>query len=357
MRVSSKTAAKSAGKPPVSSHPAFPAIVALWFAALLGIGSLVLPVALIERVSEGSGLPAYLAAAQPPLNLTARVAVALCAAIVGMLAGLAIARAISARDHVPDHASDEAGIMETAVETPAAPVKRPISALDELGEGGFDAAVLEEGLAADEEAPFANAFDATPSDEMPRAENTVEPAQTVFKESVMIEQPSIETDAPARAGGTSGEVALVDLVDRFARALQRHREEVQNETERAVTAKVGPEPEQPAGLAETVSLREEITRGHVGFDAGADEDEHDEDESDDSYPSLLTMKSPFGVPREPVRLDDEHEFDADDPLEESIEPVAIFPGHTDSARSTGNGEAEAALREALEKLQRMSGAA
>ena len=28
-----------AAKPPISLHPAFPAIVALWFAALLGIGT------------------------------------------------------------------------------------------------------------------------------------------------------------------------------------------------------------------------------------------------------------------------------------------------------------------------------
>ena len=37
-------------KPPISTHPAFPAITALWFAALLGFGSLVLPIALLERL-------------------------------------------------------------------------------------------------------------------------------------------------------------------------------------------------------------------------------------------------------------------------------------------------------------------
>ena len=35
-------------KAPISTHPAFPAIVALWFAALLGLGSLVLPAVLLE---------------------------------------------------------------------------------------------------------------------------------------------------------------------------------------------------------------------------------------------------------------------------------------------------------------------
>ena len=38
-------------KAPISAHPLFPAIVALWFAALLGVGSLVLPVVLFEKLA------------------------------------------------------------------------------------------------------------------------------------------------------------------------------------------------------------------------------------------------------------------------------------------------------------------
>jgi hypothetical protein len=62
------------------------------------------------------------------------------------------------------------------------------------------------------------------------------------------------------------------------------------------------------------------------------------------------MKSTFGVQREPVRIVDEAPADEDGAA--AIEPVATF-----SAQRAPNGEAEQALRDALEKLQRMSGAA
>ena len=45
--IAQSSSASRPAKAPISTHPAFPAIVALWFAALLGLGSLVLPVALI----------------------------------------------------------------------------------------------------------------------------------------------------------------------------------------------------------------------------------------------------------------------------------------------------------------------
>ena len=49
-------AAPQRAGPPLSLHPAFPAIVALWFAALLGLGSLVLPAVLLEKAVSASGL-------------------------------------------------------------------------------------------------------------------------------------------------------------------------------------------------------------------------------------------------------------------------------------------------------------
>ena len=55
--MSDKPNRKSAGQPPVSAHPAFPVIVALWFAALLGIGSVVPPLAMFENAAIASGLP------------------------------------------------------------------------------------------------------------------------------------------------------------------------------------------------------------------------------------------------------------------------------------------------------------
>ncbi|MGN6499153.1 MAG: hypothetical protein ACTHKM_03290, partial [Tsuneonella sp.] len=129
---------------------------------------------------------------------------------------------------------------------------------------------------------------------------------------------------------------------------------------------------------------------------------HDDDdsESDESgYGSLLAMKSPLGAAREFVRIDDE----TDDSEDDAIQPVVVFPGQpvrraspaadgpsrapfeaapfrpfdgpapgqaasqpdfADPAMPTrppamraDPRETERSLREALEKLQRMSGAA
>jgi hypothetical protein len=88
--------ASHTAKAPISAHPAFPAIVALWFAALLGLGSLVLPVALIERLVTFTHISSIVSAAQPPLGFTARAAIALAASITGALVGLWLARKVAA---------------------------------------------------------------------------------------------------------------------------------------------------------------------------------------------------------------------------------------------------------------------
>ncbi|RPF71549.1 hypothetical protein [Aurantiacibacter spongiae] len=86
-------------RPPLAAHPAFPFIVALWFAALLGIGSLVVPVALVEGGVSATGLPSVLPQAAPPLGFTARVLVALAATALGIVLGLVAARRIAASHH------------------------------------------------------------------------------------------------------------------------------------------------------------------------------------------------------------------------------------------------------------------
>jgi hypothetical protein len=113
-------------KPPISTHPAFPAIVALWFAALLGLGSLVLPIALLERVVTVTGIAALIPSAAPPLGFTAHAGIALAGAIAGAALGLALARKIASA-----HAEEPAGRQfRTGDDEP----RRPISAHDELGD-------------------------------------------------------------------------------------------------------------------------------------------------------------------------------------------------------------------------------
>ncbi len=115
------------GKPPISAHPAFPAIVALWFAALFGFGSLILPTALLERVVSLTGLPAIIPAAAPPLGFTAQALLAGGAAIGGAIMGVLLAR-IVARAH---RAGAPARLADGVT-------RKAIRAHDELGEEGLD---------------------------------------------------------------------------------------------------------------------------------------------------------------------------------------------------------------------------
>ncbi len=123
---------RSASKAPISSHPAFPAIVALWFAVLLGVGSLIVPVVLFERLIAITGLDALVPSAQAPLGFTARMIIALAATGIGIVTGLLLARKT---------ASAQSDLDKSAMPT----AKLPISALEELGAQSLDHPVDEDG--------------------------------------------------------------------------------------------------------------------------------------------------------------------------------------------------------------------
>ncbi len=94
--VLAKTNRKQAGsKPPLSRHPLFPAVVAIWFGALFGLGSLAVRVSLIEAAVIETHLDTFVAAAAPPLGMTARILLALGLAAVGGILGAIIARCIA----------------------------------------------------------------------------------------------------------------------------------------------------------------------------------------------------------------------------------------------------------------------
>ncbi|MGN3974509.1 hypothetical protein [Tsuneonella sp. SYSU-LHT278] len=486
---------------PVSAHPAFPAIVALWFAGLLGLGIVVLPSPLIGRIAETTGLSAAFVAAQPPLDVSTRLGIALAAGILGALAGLGIARAI-ARGRALRPAARGAGEPTPRDDDAAATAKRPISAHDELFEGGLDAdpaSTFENNEAEDfrcarsepETAPIEEIGEEIGGGTIENLDAARDPASEDanlldlgrFEEAADADShgawgcdPLHEADSPQEAGtwddGTaaappaepaepahemeaahqpvaplsedrradsgcdaSADVAIVELVDRFARALSRHREGSAlradaaaresaegNEAWEGAAEDIGlpdpvraapigdpsmhaaealaPEPEMAppvpslTELAPSPRMPDALREIDFDYDSEFDEDDDDgvpaldlsfslarsarpsghpdataagigsvaagmveeEDEeaddggSEENYPSLLAMKSPLGVQREPVRLADEAE--AGDVCEDVIEPIAAFP-----ARDARHPDAERALRDALEKLQRMSGAA
>lgn len=120
---------------PVTAHPFFPAIVALWFAALLGIGSLVLPVALFETAVTVSGIDKLVPATTPPLGFTARLLIAAACAGLGALAGLWIASKVVASQGETNTARTRRVRHSHTKDTDA---RRPISAHEELGGDSID---------------------------------------------------------------------------------------------------------------------------------------------------------------------------------------------------------------------------
>lgn len=76
---------------PISRHPLFPAIVALWFAALLGIGSVALSIPLLETLVLAGHVDSLIPAAAPPLGMTARLLLALAFGSVGGVVGWSMA--------------------------------------------------------------------------------------------------------------------------------------------------------------------------------------------------------------------------------------------------------------------------
>jgi hypothetical protein len=75
---------------PITAHPLFPALVALWFGALFGLGSFAVPASVLERIVAMTGLPALVPAAAPPLGATAHALVAILMTVVGLGLGALI---------------------------------------------------------------------------------------------------------------------------------------------------------------------------------------------------------------------------------------------------------------------------
>jgi hypothetical protein len=163
-------------KPPISTHPAFPAIVALWFAALLGFGSLVLPIALLERLVTVTGIAALVPSAAPPLGFTAHAGIALAGSIAGAVLGLLLARKIAEA-----HATEP---VARSFDLEDASPRRPISAHDELGEEGLGASSAPSPLLAHKRRSLAIAEDNR---------------RSTYLESVPLPGHSIEADLPAGA--------------------------------------------------------------------------------------------------------------------------------------------------------------
>jgi len=97
-----ETARKTAGgKQPISSHPLFPIIVALWSGALLGLISVAIRPSVIEHVVLALGIDRVVPMTAPPLGTTMRVVMTLSATLFGAALGGLLARRLAGARPAP----------------------------------------------------------------------------------------------------------------------------------------------------------------------------------------------------------------------------------------------------------------
>ncbi|MFM5917444.1 MAG: hypothetical protein ACKOOL_07920 [Novosphingobium sp.] len=152
----SKHQRKPAKGKPITANPLFPAVVALWFGALFGLGSLAVRPSLLEDLVLKSHIDLVIPAAAPPLGITARILLALVLAALGAVIGIALARRLTRpkveareRKRGAKELNEDTPRIRSRDAHPDAPARRPISAHEEFGdEEPFEAARSSGGIMA-----------------------------------------------------------------------------------------------------------------------------------------------------------------------------------------------------------------
>jgi hypothetical protein len=349
---------------PLSAHPTFAALVAAWFAALLGLGTLIVPAGLLERVTAATGL-------------AGRGTVAAAAAVVGGLLGLLLARWIAkAQARSWQAAWDLAGVR-----------RRPLYVAEDVApsRAGQGDALTPDGDAAP---AFAEDFAPEGLFDAPPAEEAVAVDDAFAEDAAEVEAPDDFKSVAADDSFTEAAAEVeAEAPDDFA---EEAPEAVAPEVAEEVTAEAAEEPvfEQPVDpVAETPEAMvadqpEPDPAGEV--EAGEPEAGEDEDEFDPAvYANVLSPLEPYDGPE-----DDENAEAAEDEAEESAadygsllgmrssakpkpealhfdesdlpDPAADVPGELEDLDPAGTaprpaeqGERDDALRDALANLQKL----
>ena len=111
---------RSQGKIPLSRHPMFAPIVAMWFAALLGIGSFAIRTNVLENAVLALRIDALVPAAVPPLGFTARMLLALVVMLAGAALGYGLARLVARGGSAPAEAQYDRPIIVAQTDRPGA---------------------------------------------------------------------------------------------------------------------------------------------------------------------------------------------------------------------------------------------
>jgi hypothetical protein len=207
--------------PPISRHPLFPGIVALWFAALVGLGSFALSTSLIERAVLASGIDSAIPAAAPPLGMTARLLLGLTLGAAGVAIGWALARRLAHAQNAPApkvFSVSDADLEDERLPWPSTPEPRAAS---EPARPILDPASL-----------------TTEADHVPAGEAFSYPAPEAKPEP---------TAAERIASASLHDLSHVELVERLAIALNRRQERLGAMPSRALDSSPDRDPDDALG--------------------------------------------------------------------------------------------------------------
>jgi hypothetical protein len=227
--------------------------VAALAAASAGFLAFAMPDDLFSRIVVRSRIPEFLAAAQPPLGLEARLAIVCLVAIVAYAFVWAMLRAldkIGASSAVHDSADEQgefdAPRLRRADAHPDAPARRPLLAARELGEPEEELTEPEDWMGDEPATPSAPPASAPPSrpvpaflvpqDEMPDPVDTVPaeihapdfpptPAAPASVEQVALPaEAGVEEEEPDGSDSEIGGESLARLMNRFETGLSRKQQ-------------------------------------------------------------------------------------------------------------------------------------
>lgn len=341
-------AGNKTARAPISAHPLFAAVVIAWFAALFGLSSAVLPARSLEALAGATGLASLVPAAAPPLGLTARIAIALAAAMAGGIVGWLAARQVrSAQAGTREHGQ----ARRTREEWHDTSARPPLRALEELESESFDSYIddVRDVRAGSETA------EALPQ---PAEPEQAEPEQAQLEE--------------AGTDGQTGEHMADASLPGEAPAVEEHRFTAEAIPPLAVHAPIAsasagkPVTQRPLNQLGMVELVERLAHaiqdrqtaappaGVPAFAADAVKNESA------GYGSLLGLRQnagPAATASEPLVVFPGQEERHPAAAGPSREAVASGTGAEPAVQAAGPEDTEHALRAALANLQRISGAA